>query len=285
MDKDFYILLALVLLQYQMCECGNRYCQEAVDSLEIVTSCPTSKIEWEIAAGHCTEFNVHGGVIQDQMSTPCNNTFPKCDSIYNSSDAYKYPDCYTLVTNGEVSSTTPNFTTKLPSTFTRITSEAPDFVQEQIKKEYTWIIIAAVLLFVSLISIISVALRRKKLFPCYSPTSQHTRFIIGQAFNVCSKVFLLSFLQNENLSFSEGITLANGFGVMISITSIPNYALKRCDCGNQRLPARKTLKALCSETSRHRGKMVGGDLCHQWPNFRIIIRFNEWKILRGTSAF
>lgn len=34
-----------------MCECGNRYCQEAVDSLEIVTSCPTSKIEWEIAAG------------------------------------------------------------------------------------------------------------------------------------------------------------------------------------------------------------------------------------------
>nr|XP_034327361.1 uncharacterized protein LOC105341195 isoform X2 [Crassostrea gigas] len=174
MDKDFYILLALVLLQYQMCECGNRYCQEAVDSLEIVTSCPTSKIEWEIAAGHCTEFNVHGGVIQDQMSTPCNNTFPKCDSIYNSSDAYKYPDCYTLVTNGEVSSTTPNFTTKLPSTFTRITSEAPDFVQEQIKKEYTWIIIAAVLLFVSLISIISVALRRKKLFPCYSPTSQHT---------------------------------------------------------------------------------------------------------------
>lgn len=34
-----------------MCECGNRYCEEAVDSLEIVTSCPTSKIEWEIAAG------------------------------------------------------------------------------------------------------------------------------------------------------------------------------------------------------------------------------------------
>lgn len=34
-----------------MCECGNRYCQEAVDSLEIVTSCPTSKIDWEIAAG------------------------------------------------------------------------------------------------------------------------------------------------------------------------------------------------------------------------------------------
>lgn len=34
-----------------MCESVNRYCQEAVDSVEIVTSCPTSKIEWEIAAG------------------------------------------------------------------------------------------------------------------------------------------------------------------------------------------------------------------------------------------
>lgn len=39
--------------------------------------------------GHCTEFNVHGGVIQDQMSTPCNDAFPKCGLIYNSSDAYK----------------------------------------------------------------------------------------------------------------------------------------------------------------------------------------------------
>lgn len=38
------------------------------------------------------------------------------------------PDCYKLVTDGEVSSTTPNFTTKLPSTFTTITSETPDFV-------------------------------------------------------------------------------------------------------------------------------------------------------------
>nr|XP_034327362.1 uncharacterized protein LOC105340785 [Crassostrea gigas]XP_034327363.1 uncharacterized protein LOC105340785 [Crassostrea gigas] len=152
MDRDFYILLVLVLLQYQMCECGNRYCKEAVNSVEIVTACPTSKTEWEIAArkknceriasrqkcdslerfkyhcvingfrnkmvevcaplriifGHCTEFNVHGGVIQDQMSTPCNNTFPKCDLIYNSLDAYKFPDCYKLVTNGVVLSTTPH---------------------------------------------------------------------------------------------------------------------------------------------------------------------------------
>lgn len=39
--------------------------------------------------GHCVEFNVHGGVIQDQRSARCNQTFPKCENIYQSSDAYK----------------------------------------------------------------------------------------------------------------------------------------------------------------------------------------------------
>lgn len=39
--------------------------------------------------GYCVEFNVRGGVIQDQRSAPCNQTFPKCDDIYSSSDAYK----------------------------------------------------------------------------------------------------------------------------------------------------------------------------------------------------
>lgn len=33
-----------------MCVLGNRYCKDAVDSVEIVTTCPTSKTEWEIAA-------------------------------------------------------------------------------------------------------------------------------------------------------------------------------------------------------------------------------------------
>lgn len=48
--------------------------------------------------GHCTEFNVIGGIIQDHQSAPCNNgSFPKCDRLYSSSDAYKYPHCYHLV--------------------------------------------------------------------------------------------------------------------------------------------------------------------------------------------
>lgn len=39
--------------------------------------------------GHCVEFNTGGGVIQDQMSAPCNISFPKCDDIYHSTEAYK----------------------------------------------------------------------------------------------------------------------------------------------------------------------------------------------------
>ncbi|XP_052704081.1 uncharacterized protein LOC128180202 [Crassostrea angulata] len=184
-----------------MCECG--YCKDAVDSVEIVTSCPTSKREWDIAArkknceriasrqkcdsvekfkyhcvingfrnemvevcapsriifGHCTEFNVHGGVIQDQLSTPCNNTFPKCEMIYNSLDAYKFPDCYNLVTNGVVLSTMPNSSA----------TDQPGFVE-------TATIIAAVnaISFLIVIIIIIIAFRNKKKFPCCSFTSQPT---------------------------------------------------------------------------------------------------------------
>nr|XP_022295718.1 uncharacterized protein LOC111105635 [Crassostrea virginica]XP_022295719.1 uncharacterized protein LOC111105635 [Crassostrea virginica]XP_022295720.1 uncharacterized protein LOC111105635 [Crassostrea virginica]XP_022295721.1 uncharacterized protein LOC111105635 [Crassostrea virginica]XP_022295722.1 uncharacterized protein LOC111105635 [Crassostrea virginica] len=48
--------------------------------------------------GHCTEFNVHGGVIQLHETAPCNNSgFPQCDKYYSSSEAYKYQDCYRLV--------------------------------------------------------------------------------------------------------------------------------------------------------------------------------------------
>lgn len=39
--------------------------------------------------GHCVEFNVRGGVIQDQKSAPCNRKFPKCDRYYYSTNAYK----------------------------------------------------------------------------------------------------------------------------------------------------------------------------------------------------
>lgn len=163
MNSDIFISLFLALLQMQLRKCQNRYCQEAVDSVEIVESCPTSKTEWDNAAerkncniialqqncedskkfkyhcvinglrdnlievcaptriifGHCVEFNVHGGVIQDQKSAPCSNkTFPKCDDFYYSSDAYKYPDCYLLVrgAQSEAMSSTKNDITTLRAT-------------------------------------------------------------------------------------------------------------------------------------------------------------------------
>lgn len=147
------VFLALVLSQIQLFTSQNIFCEEAVKSVENVTSCPTSKTEWDIAAlrkncsglasrqncvnenekfqyhcvingkrntlvevcaptriifGYCVEFNVRGGVIQDQRSAPCNKTFPKCDNLYLSSDAYKYPDCFELVSISEDRSSTKN---------------------------------------------------------------------------------------------------------------------------------------------------------------------------------
>lgn len=60
---------------------------------ETLEVCAPSRIIF----GHCVEFNLQGGVIQAQHPSPCNDTFPKCDKYYNSSTAYKYPDCYQLV--------------------------------------------------------------------------------------------------------------------------------------------------------------------------------------------
>lgn len=58
--------------------------------------------------GHCTEFNVIGGVIQDHLTAPCyNRSFPKCDRFYYSTEAYKYPDCYNLVKRTSTPRKTP----------------------------------------------------------------------------------------------------------------------------------------------------------------------------------
>lgn len=54
----------------------------------VIFSFQNSKI-CMVFVGHCVEFNVRGGVIQDQITAPCNKTFPMCSSIYSSSDAYK----------------------------------------------------------------------------------------------------------------------------------------------------------------------------------------------------
>lgn len=59
-------------------------------------------------SGHCVEFNLLGGVIQDQMSFPCNNIFPKCDAIFRSTDAYKCNTLYHIKLINQSSDCTPN---------------------------------------------------------------------------------------------------------------------------------------------------------------------------------
>lgn len=76
---------------------------------ETLEVCAPSRIIF----GHCVEFNVGNGVIQDQRSTPCSDPFPKCDAIYDSWQAYKFTDCYKLVSMGETTSST---TVTIPST-------------------------------------------------------------------------------------------------------------------------------------------------------------------------
>lgn len=134
-----FLIVHLLLIQGYINEIIH--CKEAVESVETVSSCPTSKEQWDKAAsrkkcwekafnqtcsdpekfvyhcvingyanatlevcapqriilGHCTEFNEVGGVIQDQLFSPCSNVFPICDDYYLSSEAYKYEGCYKLV--------------------------------------------------------------------------------------------------------------------------------------------------------------------------------------------
>lgn len=135
-----YVIPLLMLLLDQNTTYGDEICQEAIDNIHIVLSCPTSKQDRDRAArrmkcnkfaklknctndkleyhcvinafmnetlevcapvrfifGYCTEFNIAGRVLQMHREAKCNNVFPKCDDRYQSNDAYKYPDCYTLV--------------------------------------------------------------------------------------------------------------------------------------------------------------------------------------------
>lgn len=166
MDHKICILLCLLQIQVHVYKSEARYCQEAVASVALVGSCPTSEIEWDAAArrkncssvssyqncstvekfqyhcvinsyrnetldvcapsrivfGHCVEFNLLGGVIQDQWSSPCNDTFPKCGHVYNSTAAYKYPDCYKLVYKKRNNSTTEKLSTRKIKDITKTTT-------------------------------------------------------------------------------------------------------------------------------------------------------------------
>lgn len=50
-----------------------------------------------IVGGHCAEFNVAGRRIQVHSLLHCNKRFPKCDAVYNSTDAYKYLSIFPMM--------------------------------------------------------------------------------------------------------------------------------------------------------------------------------------------
>lgn len=198
MTYSICYFLVLGLLQIQI-KSQNRFCQEAVSSMRIVTTCPTSKTEWDSAAlkkncdelaqrqncvsfnkfkyhcvinglrntlvevcaperiifGHCVEFNVRGGVIQDQKSALCNRTFPKCDRYYYSTNAYKYPDCYMLVSKGEAIWLTTKDTSAKLTTMRTITDEP-------LSSPTSIAIIAAILIVGLIASLVLLSLKIRK---------------------------------------------------------------------------------------------------------------------------
>lgn len=216
--------LVLFILQVELCTSQNRYCQEAVDSVTIVESCPTTKAEWDVAAqkkncggiaskqdcatvekfqyhcvvnglrnkllevcaptriifGHCVEFNVLGGVIQDQLSAPCNATFPKCAYFYLSSDIFKYPDCYKLVLKYEGSLAIEEKTITTTSKNTLITTNGSG-QEKSFHSFWSFVIISVLILAFVLVLIIYI---RKTLCHRKQPNRKHNEVVYSSVENV-----------------------------------------------------------------------------------------------------
>lgn len=102
-----------------------------------------------IIFGHCVEFNVGGGVIQDQLSASCNEHYPKCDAYYLSSNAYKYSDCYNLVVKRD--------------TYQSTTTKDASIVTIDLKKpESTYLLIGLVAIVTLIIIVVAVILIRRR---------------------------------------------------------------------------------------------------------------------------
>lgn len=115
-----------------------------------------------IIFGHCVEFNVLGGVIQDQLSAPCNATFPKCAEYYLSSDIYKYPDCYKLVLKNGESLASEEKTKTTTSKNTLITTNSSG--QE---KSYhsVWIFVTISVLIIAVVLVLIICIRKQRKQP------------------------------------------------------------------------------------------------------------------------
>lgn len=126
-----------------------------------------------IIFGHCVEFNVAGGVIQDQFSARCNESFPKCDSHYLSSTAYKYPDCYRLVQGKDIyQSTTLRITTY-------DTSATIDFKKTELfLLNFLIIIIIIVVSFIFILTfVVGLYIRRRRQTETSNNTGEKTKLL------------------------------------------------------------------------------------------------------------
>lgn len=120
---------------------------------ETLEVCAPSRIIF----GHCVEFNLLGGVIQDQRSSPCNDTFPKCDSFYDSTTAYKYPDCYQLVSMNRIY----QITKKMPVTKKQDVSKSTSTENVLIISISTFLIVAIIVFIPAMAVKMAVKERRK----------------------------------------------------------------------------------------------------------------------------
>lgn len=225
MNYSFLLFLVLFILQVELCTSLNRYCQEAIASVTVVDSCPTSKTAWDVAArkkncgrmaskqncttvekyqyhcvvnglrsellevcaptriifGHCVEFNVRGGVIQDHLSAPCNATFPKCANFYLSSDVYKYSDCYKLVLKNKGSLTLEEKTVTTTSKSTLITSSDKE---KSFRSVWIFVIISVLIIAVVAVVLFLIKYFRKPLYDSEQPNRIPKEAVLSNIENV-----------------------------------------------------------------------------------------------------
>lgn len=134
-----------------------------------------------IIRGHCPEFDYFSGIICRQESAECNRFTPKCDNMYNSSNAYESFDCYKLVCDSEFSN--------IPSKET--TSD---------KTKFTVPVIATLACFTFVSFLTSTALYIKK---CHNKPRQHQRSIEKEEANDYLKLGIVIKRIKTVLSFSN----------------------------------------------------------------------------------
>lgn len=60
-----------------------------------------------IVFGLCTEYNIGGNIVHGNFKSKCNH-FSKnpCPNVYRSTEAYKYPECYIMAQNSDITTST-----------------------------------------------------------------------------------------------------------------------------------------------------------------------------------